>query len=167
MIGQTIKGGLIGLAADLAIGKAEEKLFGWTPENTKAAEDNIRAKGLEWRSKHGLAFGSPAKADEAGAAIKTGLDVTVAPKIDPKPLDDAKAKADEAGAAIKTGLDVTVAPKIDLSAFDAFDARLAKSLAALQKFGAMAGAVPAQAAKSIRHGYQPGSHALHDGSENY
>ena len=139
-----VVGGLVGMGAEWALGKGEEKLFGWTPENTAKAEQNINAKAKEW-------FDS-LFAGTAQAA---------------KGLDETKQKATDAGEAIKTGLDVSVMPKVDLSHFDALDARIAKSTAGLQKLGALAASVPGEAGHSIRRGYSPGTHALHDGSELY
>ena len=62
---------------------------------------------------------------------------------------------------------MSVTPKVDLSHFDALDARIAASMANLRKLGEAAVSVPGQAAYSIRRGYSPGTHALHDGSELY
>lgn len=108
-----------------------------------------------------------AKAREAGEAIKTGLGVTGKPTADTSQFDEATTKAQTAGAAIVAGLSVTASPRIDLSHFDALDARIAKSMANLRKLGAAAKAASGDDARGIRHGYQPGSHALHDGTEVY
>ena len=114
------------------------------PENTAKAEDNIHAKAKEW-------FNSLFAGTQEAS----------------KGLDETKQKADAAGEAIKAGLDVSVTPKVDLSHFDALDARIAQSTANLQKLGALATSVPSQGAQSLRRGYSPGTHALHDGSELY
>ena len=143
-LGSGVVAGLVSMAAQWGLNKGEEKLLGWTPENTAKAEGNIHAKAKEW-------FDS-LFAGTAEAA---------------KGLEETKQKATDAGEAIKAGLDVSVTPKVDLSHFDALDARIAKSTADLQKLGSLAASVPGQATQSIRRGYSPGTHALHDGSELY
>lgn len=108
-----------------------------------------------------------ARADLVGPAIKAALDVTGEPKADISQIDAATNKAKEAGEAIKTGLGVTATPIIDLSSFDALDARIAKAIAGLKRLAAAAKSSTGEAAHSIRRGYHPGTHALHDGTELY
>lgn len=148
--------GVVGVAADYAARKAEEKLFGWTPENTAKAEENIRAKGREWREKNGLTLVGGARAAE--------IEPPVQPKADTSQIEGAADKAKEAGEALK-GLDISVAPKIDLSALVALNAEIDKALLGLKQLAATAKSAGASAQARARLGASPSTGSLHDGPE--
>ena len=147
-------------AGEWAINKA----FDVTPEREARARENVHLGAdqfytdLGWGRPHWPSFTGEAKADP--------LDVKVQPKADTAQIDDAKQKADEAGTALKA-LDISVAPKVDLTQIRNLNVEILKALHGLKQLGALAGSLPGQAAHSIRRGYSPGTHALHDGSELY
>ncbi len=147
--------GLILSAVEMAGSWAINKAFDVTPEREAKARENIHAGADEfYKDMHLPRPQWPSLVSEAHGEPT-------------RPLEVAKDKADAAGAALKAGLDVTLTPTIDLSCFDALDARLAKATRGFKEFAAAAKSAAGAAAHSIRHGYQPGSHALHDGSELY
>ena len=161
-IGSGLGKGLIYGLASLAGEWAIDKMF--DPSVVAKGEKNIHAgadqfyKDMGWGRPHWPSFTGEAKAGP--------LDVKVQPKADTTQIDDAKQKADEAGTALKA-LDTSVAPKVDLTHIRALNVEIIKALHGLQKLGALAGSIPGQAGHSIRRGYSPGTHALHDGSELY
>ena len=156
--------GLVGAAVEWAGEWAINKAFDVTPEREARARENVHLgadqfyKDLGWGRPHWPSFTGEAKADP--------LDVKVQPKADTAQIDDAKQKADEAGTALKA-LDISVAPKVDLTQIRNLNVEILKALHGLKQLGALAGSLPGQAAHSIRRGYSPGTHALHDGSELY
>ena len=156
--------GLVGAAVEWAGEWAINKAFDVTPEREARARENVHLGAdqfytdLGWGRPHWPSFTGEAKADP--------LDVKVQPKADTAQIDDAKQKADEAGTALKA-LDISVAPKVDLTQIRNLNVEILKALHGLKQLGALAGSLPGQAAHSIRRGYSPGTHALHDGSELY
>ena len=156
--------GLVGAAVEWAGEWAINKAFDVTPEREARARENVHLgadqfyKDLGWGRPHWPSFTGEAKADP--------LDMKVQPKADTAQIDDAKQKADEAGTALKA-LDISVAPKVDLTQIRNLNVEILKALHGLKQLGALAGSLPGQAAHSIRRGYSPGTHALHDGSELY
>ncbi len=182
-LGKGLVYGAVSMASGWALDEAEKRLFGWTPENTKKGEEIIHAKAADWYRSHGFpvpswpSFTGSAKGEQldderhraelGGPAIKLAPDAAGEPKADTSGFADAGAKAEAAGRAIIAGLSVTAKPAIDFSCFEALHAHIAKSMRGLRQLAAAAKSTTAEAAHSIRRGYSPGSHALHDGSELY
>jgi len=191
-VGKIIRGGIIGgvvgAAGDYALEKGEQKLLGWTPENTAAARAQIEEKAHQyWRSK-GINMpwwnqpegpqqqaqpkvdtsqidAAQQKAQAAGEAIKTNLDVTANPQADTTQIEAAGTKATEAGAAIDK-LNVAVRPQVDASSIDAAARKVDDLLHKLKQVGTEAKGAGASAHWArARLGAAPSSGSLHDGPE--
>ena len=162
-LGKGLVYGAVSMASGWALDEAEKRLFGWTPENTKKGEEIIHTKAGDWYRSHG--FPVPSWPSFTGSAKGEPLDNASATAHTTR-IDGAKHAADEAGTALKA-LDISVAPKVDLTQIRNLNVEILKALQGLKQLGALAASLPGQAAHSIRRGYSPGTHALHDGSELY
>jgi len=105
------------------------------------------------------------KAQAAGEAIKTNLDVTANPQADTTQIEAAGTKATEAGEAIGK-LNIAVKPEVDASSIDAAARKVDELLRKLKQVGAEAKAAGTSAHWArARLGASPSSGSLHDGPE--
>ena len=164
--------GVVGAAADYAARKGEEKLFGWTPENTAAARGQIEEKAHQWWRAQGVNMpwwkqpeGPPAPPKIESSRIDAAQQ-KARPQVDATQIEAVGAKATEAAAAIEKGLNVTATPKVDTSSIDAAAQKVDALLGKLKQVGAEAKSAGASAhAARARLGASPSTGSLHDGPE--
>ena len=101
--------GVVGAAADYAARKGEEKLFGWTPENTAAARGQIEEKAHQWWRAQGVNMpwwkqpeGPPAPPKIESSRIDAAQQ-KARPQVDATQIEAVGAKATEAGRGDREG----------------------------------------------------------------
>ncbi|MBU3889851.1 hypothetical protein [Methylosinus sp. KRF6] len=169
-VGATLRTGLalgaVQWAGQWALGKAEEKAFGWTPEILARKEAEITRRAHEWWRSHGISlpwWSDPRNLPEP-QKVPTLADAPApqpaAPQVDATKMEEGRDKAREVGREIKEALEVKAEPSVET-------AGLEKALSLARQLRHELEGV-GRAAANIRYGTRGlGHHSLHDGPDGH
>ncbi|WP_036289167.1 hypothetical protein [Methylosinus sp. PW1] len=172
-VGATLRNGLalgaIQWAGQWALGKAEEKAFGWTPETLARNEAEITRRAHEWWRSHGISLPwwsdphnlpAPQKVPTFSDLHDAPTPPPAAPQVDAAKMEEGRDKAREVGREIKEALEVKAEPSVETAGLEKALGLARQLRHELESIGRVAG--------NIRYGTRGlGSHGLHDGPEGH